>query len=124
MPYIFHITTQGEWDEAQAAGQYRAPSLESQGFIHFSTDEQVTRVADAVYAGQTGLIVLCVDAEQVVAPLRYEPPDPTIPAHHYDGELFPHLYGPLEVDTVVDTVPLGTDDNGKFTFLWKKFGQI
>jgi ribosomal-protein-serine acetyltransferase len=108
---IYHITTRDEWDEAQKIGAYRAPSLASQGFIHFSTINQVVKVANAVYAGQKNLVLLCVDVRQITAPMRYEPPDPTIPAEHYEGELFPHVYGELNLSAVlrVDELPCGDD---------------
>lgn len=114
---LYHITTQADWETARSAGQYSAPSLETQGFIHLSQAEQVARVANAIYRGRSGLVVLCIDPDALAFTVRYEPPDPTIPAHHYDGELFPHLYGLLNVNAVVDVVNLKPDAEGEFTFL-------
>jgi len=108
---IYHITTKQAWADAQAHGQYTAASLEAQGFIHLSANgDQVVRVANAIYAGQTDLVILCVDPTQLRAPLKYEPADPGVPAEHDDGERFPHLYGPLELHAVLEVVafpPLG-----------------
>ena len=84
---IFHITTRAEWEAAARAGEYTAPSLATEGFIHLSNRHQVAGVANAVYRGVPDLVLLCVDPERLAAPLRYEP------GEHAD-ERFPHLYGP------------------------------
>jgi uncharacterized protein (DUF952 family) len=101
---IFHITTRAEWEAAKRAGEYTAPSLETEGFIHLSQRHQVAGVANAVYRGVPDLVLLSVDPERVAAPLRYEH------GVHAD-ERFPHLYGPLELSAVVDVLPFpeGTD---------------
>lgn len=101
---IYHITTRAAWQAAQAHGQYIAPSLATEGFIHFSRANQVTGVANAFYAGQNGLVLLEVDVARLSADLRWEPPAhpggvaPQVQPHADD--LFPHLYGPLNLDAV------------------------
>ena len=105
---LYHITTQAEWDAAEET--YSAPSLTEQGFIHLSaTPDQVNRVLQAIYAGQDDLIVLCIDPAKLTAEVKHEPPDLTIPAEHYEGELFPHLYGTLDADAVTAVHPLVKD---------------
>lgn len=111
---IYHITTRAEWDAAQRTGVYRAASLDTQGFIHLSGKEQVVRVANVVFRDQSGLMLLCVDPTKLTAELKYEPPDPNIPAHHYDGELFPHLYGVIPLDAVVQAVDFVPNHSGLF----------
>jgi ribosomal-protein-serine acetyltransferase len=110
---FYHITTREAWQTAW--NYYRADSLETQGFIHLSANEdQVLRVANALYAGQRDLIVLCIDPTLVRSPIKQEPPDTTVPAEHYDGELFPHLYGALPVAAVLQTVDLLSEADGGF----------
>jgi uncharacterized protein (DUF952 family) len=89
---ILHITSRTAWEAAQQAGAYTAPSLETEGFIHFSTPEQVAWVAQRFYAGQTDLVLLEVDPALLAAELRYEESVP--------GQWFPHLYGALNLDAV------------------------
>ncbi len=115
MPIIYHITTKQAWQAAQHDGIYRAESLESQGFIHLSQRGQVLRVADAIYRGVTGLVLLCVDTERLRAPLKYEPPDTSVPAEHVQTEFFPHLYGALNVDAVMLAVDFPPSLDGCFT---------
>lgn len=112
---IYHITSTAAWDAARLTPAYRAESLESDGFIHFSTKDQIVRVADAVYAGRDDLVLLCVNPERLHAELKYEPPDLSIPAAHYHGELFPHLYGALNVDSVVRVLAFPPGGDGRFS---------
>lgn len=113
---IYHITEKVSWQEAQNRETYRAPSLDTQGFIHFSTREQVAKVANAIYSAQPGLVVLVVDVEKLNGEVRYESPDTNVPAAHQEGELFPHLYGALNPDAVVEVVDFPPNEDGSFTF--------
>ena len=90
---IWHITTPDGWLKAKTNGEYRADSLQSEGFIHCSTIVQIAATANRFYAGQTGLIVLCIDENKVAAAVRYEDLNA--------GDLFPHIYGALNLDAVV-----------------------
>lgn len=84
---------------------YRPASLEAEGFIHLSTEEQWLRVAHTFYRGRTDLILLEIDDERLAAELRFDA---------VGGERFPHLYGPLEVGAVVNRHPLRIAGDGDF----------
>lgn len=109
MNQIFHITSQIEWQKAQQAGEYRPDSLATDGFIHFSTASQVEATAGRYYRGQSGLVLLAVDADQAPAELRWENP----PA---GGEKFPHLYGPLPLGAVLQAAAFPPEPDGSFRF--------
>lgn len=116
---ILHITNSAAWDEARMIGLYRAASLDSEGFIHCSGPEQVLTVANNFYRGQTGLLLLMIDPARLSAPLKYEPPaHPTGHSEQPDPEveeaLFPHLYGPLNVDAVVRVLDFPPRPDGTF----------
>jgi uncharacterized protein (DUF952 family) len=98
---ILHITPRIKWEEAKADGAYQGDTLASEGFIHCCTPEQVAGVYSRYYRGQTGLLVLRVDSRRLTLPLRWE----SAPG---SGETFPHLYGPLNLDAVIEVVPLET----------------
>ncbi len=108
---IFHITTQQAWNDAQALDEYTVFSLISEGFVHLSTEAQVLGTAERFYNGVANLVLLQVDETTCTAELRWEPPaeDPTSDAR------FPHLYGPLNLDAVLDARPLEKID-GAFVF--------
>jgi uncharacterized protein (DUF952 family) len=99
MPEILHITTWARWDQAVAHGEYRSDDLATEGFIHCLTPEQLPYVYGKFYQGQTGLVVLRIDAETLKSPSKWENP-------HETWKLFPHVYGPINLDAVVEVVPI------------------
>ena len=106
MATILHLTTPEAWEAAQTSGEYEAASLETEGFIHCSADEdQTLRVAARLYAGKSGLIVLDVDVERLTAEVRREP--------SRSGEIYPHIYGRINCDAVVRIRALTLDADGQ-----------
>src|SRR4051812_14159406 len=107
MSVVFHIATRAEWQLALAAGAYRTGSLDSEGFIHCSTAEQLAGTANRLFVGRTDLVVLFIDAERLGAMLRYEAvADPP-------GAKFPHVFGPIDLDAVFEVTALESSD-GRF----------
>jgi len=96
---IFHLTFTADWEAGVAAGEYRLStrgrSLDEVGFIHCSFENQVNRVATSLFAGTSELVLLTIDPARGRAEIRHE---------NLDGgdELFPHIYGPLNLDAVVE----------------------
>jgi uncharacterized protein (DUF952 family) len=114
MPMIYHVANENEWEQAQAAGEYRRSTkgrtLEEQGFIHGCAKPiQVDQVANAFYRGDTHLVVLVIDEEKVRSEVRHE----AVPG--FDTPL-PHIYGPLNPEAVVDVIPLQPGADGRFRF--------
>ena len=97
---ILHITSKAEWLAAQQRGEYVAPSLQSEGFIHCSTEKQVLHVANAFYRGQNGLVLLKIDETQLKSELKWEPPAGPVAPGHSASDLFPHIYGPINLTAV------------------------
>jgi uncharacterized protein (DUF952 family) len=99
MATILHIAFVDQWETARAAGSYRwstrGKSLDDGAtFIHASRPEQVALVANFVYADVAEpLSLLVIDTERLVSALCEEP---------VGDQLFPHIYGPLNLDAVVD----------------------
>ena len=108
MKHILHITTEKEWQTAVAAGEYRGASLDSEGFIHCSTVDQVLLPANQLYAGQTDLILLTIDPTKLTAELVYED-------CYQSGQAFPHIYGPLNLDAVTGFVNFPPNPDGTFS---------
>lgn len=101
---ITHILSGTDWDQAQVQGVYRA-QIDVDGFIHCSTPEQVIGTANRYYPGRTDLLLLWIDPERVQAEVRWEASD---------GKIFPHIYGPLNLEAVVRVTELHPDANGMF----------
>ena len=108
MDIIYHLVHRDSWTEAQGAERYEAPSLAAEGFIHCSVDEdQLLRVAQRLYPGVAGLQVLDVDTARLIAPVKREP--------SRSGEIYPHIYGPIDLDSVVRVRDLLLGPNGQHT---------
>ena len=91
---IYHVTTNENWTKALDNGYYEAPSLQTEGFIHMSKQNQVSGVLQRYYSGMKDLVLLHVDETLLSEPLKYE----YSPSVHQD---FPHVYGQLNLDAVV-----------------------
>lgn len=104
---IFHITSRDTWQAAQARGAYTADSLATEGFIHCSDEHQVLWVANQRFRGRQDLVLLHIDPSRLATEVRYE---------NLEGgvQLFPHVYGAIHVDAVVDVQPLTPHADGGF----------
>lgn len=104
---IFHLLLPNEWSAAKAKGSYCPSSLGSEGFIHFSTQTQVLRSAHNYFKGTNQVTLLAVEEASVQGILTWE--------NTVGGtELFPHVYGSLQVAQVVATYDLARDEEGRF----------
>jgi uncharacterized protein (DUF952 family) len=106
---IYHITSRAAWQAAREAGVYSADSLEAEGFIHASTQEQVVRTANRFYHGQQGLVLLEIQAAKVGVEIKYED-------LAGEGMLFPHIFGALQVNAVSGWAAFEPSDDGSFCF--------
>ncbi|WP_245918948.1 DUF952 domain-containing protein [Melittangium boletus] len=101
-----------DWRAAKTVGAYRGSADDTRdGFLHFSTAEQVRDSARKHRAGERDLWLVAVDPEALGAALRWEPAS----GGRRPG-LFPHLYGPLPVSAVLSAVPLPLGGDGQHTF--------
>lgn len=100
---IYHLTTPAHWSRFGPGDAYVAETFDQEGFIHLSTEPQVPGVLQRYYRGVPRLLKLHVDESKLAAKLKYEPST--------GGEVFPHLYGPLNREAVVQveeiTQPFG-----------------
>src|SRR5260221_9223083 len=106
---IYHMCRRDEWAAAEAAGLYLGSSQDAaDGFIHFSTAEQIRESARKHRVGQADLVLVTVDAAKLGASLKWEP--------SRGGALFPHLYKALPLEAVlrVERLPLWRDGAHRF----------
>lgn len=105
MPTIYKICPAQAWREAESAGVYRGSADDAcDDFIHFSLVHQLAGTLDKHYRGQTGLLLIAVDADTLGDALRFEP--------SRGGDLFPHLYGDLDPGAVMAVHDLPTRADG------------
>jgi uncharacterized protein (DUF952 family) len=101
---VYKILKRDDWAAAQRAGRFEGAAIDlADGYIHLSTAAQASETARLHFAGQAGLVLLRIDAAALGAGLKWEP--------SRGGQLFPHLYGPLDCALVeaATPIPLGAD---------------
>jgi uncharacterized protein (DUF952 family) len=94
---IFHIAEEAHWYEAAAVGAYtwstKGKSLDDEGFIHCSFEDQVAEIGRLVYGSATEpLVLLTIDPSRVEHEIKVE-------------RGYPHIYGPLHTDAVIRVEP-------------------
>ncbi|WP_414567375.1 DUF952 domain-containing protein [Nostoc sp. CCY 9925] len=106
MNTILHITQRQQWEQAKNLGSYHVDSLDSEGFIHCSRSTQIVKVANRFFNNQKDLVLLFIDLEKVQAEIREEEAE--------IGELFPHIYGELNIDAVYWVIDFAAGEDGFF----------
>ena len=82
-----------------------APVDLTDGYIHLSTEAQLTDTVDKHFAGQPDLHVAAVDLDALGDAVKWE--------ESRGGQMFPHIYGPLPLNAVVAYGPLDRDTGGR-----------
>jgi uncharacterized protein (DUF952 family) len=107
---ILHLLPAHEWAALTDADEYAPPSLATDGFIHCTGDDDVMlEVANRFYRHVDDALVLSIDEHDLHADVRWEPAD-----DRAGLPLFPHVYGPLNLDAVVGVRRLERDHDGRF----------
>jgi uncharacterized protein (DUF952 family) len=102
---IYKICSASAWREAERQGVYRGSADDIRdGFIHFSLPSQLAETARKHFLGQTALFLIEVDADALGDALRWEP--------SRGDELFPHLYGELDLGAVTNVLDMHTRADG------------
>ena len=103
--YIYLLAGQQEYDQALAAGELVRDSLQKEGFIHASPADQLSRVANKHYTNIANVVVLVVEQRRVKPLIKWEPAT---------GGLYPHIFGPMNMDSVTEVHPVAKDEQGLF----------
>jgi uncharacterized protein (DUF952 family) len=116
---LVRITDKTSWEQAKTLGVFNG-ELEVDGYVHLSKPFQVLAVANDLYAGQNELLLLVLHRARIRS--RVEEED-----LYNSGELFPHLYGPLNLEAVMMVLDFPVSEDGSFklprrlTMLMQKF---
>lgn len=102
---LVHLCQNPDWKQAQVLGNYLSKSFSQEGFIHCSQAHQILKVANRFYQRIPGLVLLWIDPEKISAEIRWE---------FSDGELFPHIYGPINLNAVISITDFKPDEDGIF----------
>lgn len=108
MFFIYHIALAKNWDKAQIKGLYDGGTLSTEGFIHCSTQDQLVEVANYLFKDVLGLKLLVIDPSKVKSGVRYE--------EATNKKRYPHIYGPLNIDAVIEVKDFLPKEDGTFEF--------
>jgi uncharacterized protein (DUF952 family) len=97
--FLYKIMSKQEWEKAQAQGIYEGSEVDRRdGFIHLSAAHQVRATAQKHFSGKTDLVLISVNEVNLGPSLKWEV--------SRGGDLFPHIYGPLQLDATGEAAPL------------------
>ncbi len=106
--HIYKIATRAAWDASLAAGSFVGMPIDhADGYVHFSTAAQLAETLRLHFAGQSELVVFAVPVAELGEALRWEP--------SRGGQLFPHLYGPLPMHLVAESIETAVAADGAVT---------
>jgi uncharacterized protein (DUF952 family) len=107
---VYKICPAAALQEARRRGRFSGSADDARdGFIHLSAGSQVAGTLAKYFAGQTDLVLLAVDVDRLGDRLRWEP--------SRGGELFPHLYGALELEHVLSVAARTPQEDGSYRLL-------
>ncbi|MEO8574448.1 MAG: DUF952 domain-containing protein [Pyrinomonadaceae bacterium] len=92
--FIYHIVLPEAWERSKTKASYQPESLTTEGFIHCSYPSQLEAVLKRYYSGVEKVLILKIDTEKLLSKLVKEPST--------DDELYPHIYGRLNHNAVVE----------------------
>ncbi|MBI1297896.1 DUF952 domain-containing protein [bacterium] len=106
---IYHMLPADYWNKQAEENPYQSETFGEEGFIHASgTPEQLLQVAQRFYKSEpVPYIIVCIDESQLDTELKWE-------LSHADEDTFPHIYGLLNREAVVDVVPFPRQEDGSF----------
>ena len=96
---IYHIAQKADWQQAVLSGLYFPASFDQERFIHCSTSEQVEGVLERYFQNQS-VLKLTIDAALLVHPPKFEWATSV-------NQLFPHIYGPINIEAVIGIEAIG-----------------
>ena len=104
--YVYKICTKLELQKAKEKNEFQGSKKDLEdGYIHFSGEDQVEGTLKKFYSNQKDLILLKVDTLKL---------DHLIWEQASDGNMFPHLYSPLDMTNVVDEIEITLRDDGSY----------
>jgi uncharacterized protein (DUF952 family) len=104
--FIYKICSQSELQESKNKNQFIGTKKDKKdGYIHFSGNDQVNETLKKFYQNKKDLILLKVDTLKL---------DHLIWEQASDGNMFPHLYSPLDLSNVVEEFEISLKDDGSY----------
>jgi len=109
MEIIYHITTKKVFDKFKKTKFYKSVTFDTEGFIHCSPADKVRASALKFFSKEKEILLLCIDQNKVINEIIWEDSG-------NDNFLFPHIYGKLNIEAVIEIIEIISDEDGLFIF--------
>ena len=104
---IFHLVRKKDWKEQKKEARYHPETIDSKGFIHCSSGKNIEEVANRLFRGERRILLIVINTSLIEPELKYEKDEET-------NISYPHIYGPLNLDAVIDKIELVPEEDGSF----------
>lgn len=104
---IIHCMQEKSWNKVKNKKSFGKKDLRKYGFIHCSTIEYFWRVAPNFRDVKESMVLICIDENKLISEIKYEDSD-------HCGRYYPHIYGKINMDSVVQVLPFLRDDGGNY----------
>lgn len=104
---IYHLIEKEQWELCCKNSSYKPNSVDREGYIHCSFEEQIMKVANTFYKNQKNLLILCINEKKLTSSLKVED-------LFNLNEAYPHIYGELPIKSIVKVISIEVDSNGEF----------
>ncbi|NGP76397.1 DUF952 domain-containing protein [Balneolaceae bacterium YR4-1] len=104
---IFHVVKKEDWKTQKKDSRYHPETIDTEGFIHCSTGRNIEEVTNRLYSGEDDILLIIINTTLVDPEIRYE--------NCGNSDIkYPHIYGPLNMDAVIDKIELASEDDGSY----------
>jgi len=104
---IFHLVKKKDWKEQKKEARYHPEVLDSKGFIPCSSGNNIEEIANRLFRGERRILLIVINTTLIEPELKYE-------QNMEGGVSYPHIYGPLNLDAVIDKIELVPEEDGSF----------
>lgn len=105
---IIHCMRKSLWQQFQHLDSWGQDDIRKYGFIHCSTVEYLWRVLPGFAEDPEERVLICIDESRLLSEVRYED------SEDYPGRYYPHVYGPINHDSIVMVLDYLKDEEGRY----------
>ncbi|MDY6868972.1 MAG: DUF952 domain-containing protein, partial [Chloroflexota bacterium] len=104
---VFHLVKKNVWEEKKSNSRYHPESIDSQGFIECISGKDIEPVVNNKFKGEKGILLIVINTALIEPKLKYEEDSESKVTR-------PRIYGPLNLDAVIDKIELAPEEDGSF----------
>lgn len=111
---VTHIANISDWDDYRFKDYYKPKYYKQYGFIHCSTLSQTEDSLNKYFKETDSVIILIINTKKLKSKLKFEQPSSS--NDNRINELFPHIYGSINKDSIIEVIKIKKNSKGNFIF--------